>query len=113
MCIRDSSGAVLRGMHENGGFHLKLECCTDSYSIFSYLKSVHLKFPAERGTIFHLAYLREKLVSAIVTWLTWIDTRDMAADGLTKGSCDRLALTEFMRGYFYLKHAFESHSHCS
>ena len=105
------SGAELRKLRENGGFALQLELLTDSLSIFSYLRSVHLKMPAERGTVFHLAYIRECLVNLIVSWFTWIDTRDMVADGLTKGSCDRAQLHEFMRGYFKLRHSASSHSH--
>ena len=56
---------------------------TDSYSIFSYLAAAHLKLPAEKGTYRHLAYLREKLVSALIGAFTWVASRDMVADGLT------------------------------
>ena len=89
---------------------MPLHMYTDSYSIFSYLKAQHLKFPAEKGTYFHLAYLRELLEAGIVRSINWCDTRDMVADGITKGSLDRTALTDVMRGVWKLKHATEAHS---
>ena len=83
---------------------------TDSYSIFSYLKAQHLKMPAEKNTFYHLAWLREKIVAGIIKWFHWVDTRDMFADGITKGSLDRKALHDVMRGVWILKNTMESHS---
>ena len=83
---------------------MKIEALTDSYSIFSYLAAAHLKLPAEKGTYYHLAYLREKLVSRLIGSYTWVDTRDMVADGLTKGRADRTALIAMMHGKFILDH---------
>ena len=88
-----------------GDVPLKIEALTDSYSIFSYLAAQHLKLPAEKGTFYHLAYLREKLVSGIVRSYSWTDTRDMVADGLTKGIADRSALAAMMDGVYHLQHA--------
>ena len=99
-----------RRLREAGGYAMPLHMYTDSYSIFSYLKAQHLKFPAEKGTYFHLAYLRELLEAGIVRSINWCDTRDMVADGITKGSLDRTALTDVMRGVWRLKHATEAHS---
>ena len=82
---------------------------TDSYSIFSYLKAQHLKLPAEKNTFYHLAWLREKIVAGVIKWFHWVDTRDMFADGITKGSLDRQALQDVMHGIWVLKHAMESH----
>ena len=83
---------------------MKIQAHTDSYSIFSYLAAAHLKLPAEKGTYYHLAYLREKLVSRLIGSYTWVDTRDMVADGLTKGRADRTALIAMMHGKFILDH---------
>ena len=65
---------------------VSIEAITDSYTIFSYLAAAHLKLPAEKSTYFHLAYLREKLECGLIHSYNWVDTRDMVADGLTKGS---------------------------
>ena len=83
---------------------------TDSYSIFSYLKAQHLKFPAEKGTYFHLAYLREALERGWVHSWNWVDTRDMIVDGMTKGRLDRTALQTLMAGRWQIKHEISSHS---
>ena len=89
---------------------MQLHMFTDSYSIFSYLKAQHLKFPAEKGTYFHLASLREMLVNGIISSYNWCDTRDMLADGMTKGRLDRDALVSVMHGKWKLEHATETHS---
>ena len=81
---------------------------TDSYSIFSYLKAAHLKFPAEKATYLHLAYLKELLDAKAVKSLTWVDTRDMVCDGLTKGMADRSALHRLMAGVWKLSHPCET-----
>ena len=82
-----------------------IEALTDSYSIFSYLAAAHLKLPAEKSTYYHLANLREKLVCGLISSYNWTDTRDMVADGLTKGSADRSALSAVMDGKYHLHHA--------
>ena len=84
---------------------MRIEAITDSYSIFNYLAAAHLKLPAEKSTYFHLAYLREKLECGLIHAYNWVDTRDMIADGLTKGSADRSALSAIMDGRYKLQHA--------
>ena len=92
---------------------MSIEALTDSYSIFSYLAAAHLKLPAEKGTFYHLAYLRERLVSRLIGSYTWVDTRDMVADGLTKGRADRTALINMMHGNYELDHACHEYSEMS
>ena len=99
------SGESMMRAIRGGDVPLKIEALTDSYSIFSYLAAQHLKLPAEKGTYYHLAYLREKLVSGIIQSYSWTDTRDMVADGLTKGVVDRSALAAMMSGTYTLQHA--------
>ena len=88
-----------------GSVPMKIEAITDSYSTFSYLAVAHLKLPAEKGTYYHLAYLREELTTSRVRSVNWIDTRDMITDGLAKGSVDRTMLASIMSGSFELKYA--------
>ena len=89
---------------------MNTEALTDSYSIFSYLAAAHLKLPAEKSTYYHLAYLREKLGSRHIRSYNWTDTRDMVADGLTKGTADRAPLASIMDGIYDLQHAV--HEYC-
>ena len=83
---------------------MAIEALTDSYSIFSYLAAAHLKLPAEKGTYYHFAYLREKIVSTLIGSYTWVGTRDMVTDGLTKGRADRTPLAAIMSGSYILNH---------
>ena len=57
------SGGSLKNALATGNLPMKIEALTDSYFIFSYLAAAHLKLPAEKSTYYHLAYLREQLVS--------------------------------------------------
>ena len=40
----------------------------------------------------HLISLRDRLIQGIIRRMLWVDTRDMLADGLTKGGIDRTLL---------------------
>ena len=97
------SAARLRQLSEQGGFGTLLSAYTDSKSIWSYLKANHLKTPAEKGTFYHLAFVQETL-NRWLSEFSWIDTRDMVADALTKGKLDRLPLQKFMQGHWQLEH---------
>ena len=81
---------------------MPIESLTDSYSSFRCLAVARLKLPAENGTYYHLVYLCAKLVASLIKFYSWIDTRDMVADGLTKGRVDRTMLARAMRGSFNL-----------
>ena len=98
----------LRRRQVEGTYAMEVHMFTDSFSIYSYLRAAHLQFPAEKATHLHLAYLKELLDSKAVKSLTWVDTRDMVCDGLTKGMADRSALHKLMRGEWILKHPCES-----
>ena len=102
----------LRDRLEHGDFEmpLELDAFTDSYSIFSYPRSQHLKMPADKSTFYHLAHLREVLDRHLVNRYIWIDTRDMVMDGMTKGLADRLALQAFMKGSWKIEHKYEIHA---
>ena len=98
------TGESLMHRLSRGQLPMQIEALTDSYSIFSYLAAAHPKLPAEKSTYYHLAYLREKLVCGLIRSYNWTDTRDMVADGLTKGSADRSALSAIMDGRYHLHH---------
>ena len=44
-------------------------------------------------------------MNRLIRSYNWIDTRDMVADGLTKGSSDRTLLSAVMDGSYTLEHA--------
>ena len=43
-------------------------------------------------------------MSTLIGSYTWVDTRDMVADGLTKGRADRTPLAAIMSGSYILNH---------
>ena len=52
----------------------------------------------------HIQFVRELLDRGVFQAMCWLDTRDMLADGLTKGCVDRSLLHQAMDGHFTFKH---------
>ena len=67
-----------------------------------------MKNPAEKNFIAHLLWLKNKLENGVIKQLTWTDTRDMTADGHTKGSIKRTAIHNLMNGSLTVQHKRES-----
>ena len=80
----------------------------DAYSVFSATTAVNVKTPADSSLLAHLQYLRELLDRDVLSEIWWCDTRDMLADGLTKGQVHRDALQDAMRGTIKLTQAIHS-----
>ena len=73
--------------------------------VFAAVAETFLKIPAGNSLLLHVQYIRELLDTHVLDALLWLDTRDMMADGLTKGSVEREALHAVMRGEWTLEHA--------
>ena len=67
-------------------------------SVYAAVTAVQVKVPAESSLLSHIQFLRELLDNDVVEAIAWADTRDMLADGLTKGTVDRTALQQAMDG---------------
>ena len=80
----------------------------DAESVFKSLTSKDLKIPTERTLLGHISWIREFLDLGILSNVQWCDTRDMTADGHTKGSIDRQLLLEVMVGTQVYKHDVKS-----
>ena len=76
----------------------------DAYSVFSAATAAQIKIPAQQSLVSHVQFLRELLDRGVLHRLWWIDTRDMVADGLTKGSIEREALHMIMDGAINMQH---------
>ena len=76
---------------------------TDAKSVYAAVSARHVKQPADKSLWIHVQYLRELLDDHTVDTIRWIDTQDMASDGLTKGSVDREALDQVMAGKYVYK----------
>ena len=76
----------------------------DAQSVFAAVTAAIVKPPADKSLLSHVQYVRSLLDSGVLTRFGWIDTRDMYADGLTKGAVNRQQLHECMEGKFRLLH---------
>ena len=87
---------------------VNMSIAIDAMSVFAAVTASHVKIPSERSLLSHLQYVRELLDRRVLESLTWLDTRDMAADGMTKGSIARDAITDCMNGSLTLNHSCKS-----
>ena len=63
---------------------------------------------ADKSMIFHVKALRHQFATCQIAALIWLDTRDMLADGLTKGKIDRQALIKALNsGKWFVEHPSE------
>jgi hypothetical protein len=88
----------LKRYREEGGLALKVVLTIDAESVYKSLTSRDLKTPAERTLLGHICFIRELLQLGLIDSIQWCDTRDMVADGHTKGSIDRQLLLDLMNG---------------
>ena len=77
------------------------------FRLFTYLSGERKDMGVKR---YERAEMRELLNRQVLNELKWCDTRDMTADGHTKGSVSREALLQLMNGHFKYKHATQSTS---
>ena len=91
-------------MQEAGELSLHILPATDARSVFDAVAARDICEPAEGSLKLHLLALRDKVIRGVVKRLFWTDTRDMLADGLTKGSVDRDALHSAMTGSAVVSH---------
>ena len=88
----DQGSDALAKSQEDGGLRPLIKAATDAKAVFDSVAAPDICDPAECSLKLHLIALRNKIAYGIVDSLWWSDTRDMLADGLTKGSVNRMAL---------------------
>ena len=108
MCIRDSTFSRAKQRREEGTWAIPMSLSVDAMSVFAAVTASQIKIPAEKALWSHVQYLRELLDIRVLLWLIWIDTRDMHADGLTKGSVERTALQAIMNGEYMTEHEYKA-----
>ena len=77
---------------DEGKLRPHIKAATDAKAVFDSVAAPDICDPAESSLKLHLLALRDFVTHGIIESLFWTDTRDMLADGLTKGSVDRAAL---------------------
>jgi hypothetical protein len=75
-----------------GDWAIPMSACIDAKAVFDNIVADVVKTPYDKHLLVHALAVREFLRSRSVHSLYWIDTNDMLADGLTKGSIDRVSL---------------------
>ena len=70
----------------------------DALSVYASITQTFQKTPADQSVLIHSLYIRQLLTDGVLSALAWVDTRDMHADGLTKGSVDRKGIHDIMTG---------------
>ena len=89
---------------------IKIDIGIDAMSVYAAVTAAHIKIPAEKALLGHLQFLRELLDKGVINALYWVDTRDMVADGMTKGSVARDAILRAMSGSIIVSHAVKEWS---
>ena len=77
---------------DKGELLLPIEVCTDCRSIYDSLSATETKTPTESSLVLILNSVKQLMQAHVVKYLTWINTHDMIADGMTKGGVSRRAL---------------------
>ena len=83
---------AVRRLEEAGKLPCNIIAVIDAQSVFDSLASPEIRPPSESSLIMLLCSLKEQLRSGLIRRLFWVDTLDMIADGLGKGSVSRQAL---------------------
>ena len=92
-------------IHNSGQYAVECELFVDARAVFDSVTAKTVKTPADKIFLLHALALRDHLEAGQLTQLTWIDTRDMVADALNKGSIDRTALRRFFeQGQWAVSH---------
>ena len=105
-CACDQSVADMATLQEEGKLQPPIKGVVDAKAVFDSIRASDVCEPAESSLKLHLLAIRDKLAAGILQQLFWGDTRDMLADGLTKGSVNRSALQLAQEdGRFKLQHA--------
>ena len=95
-------------IREGGGCTVKMHLLIDAMSVFQAVKQENFKAPTEKSLLSHIAWLKEMLGLGHLSAVSWCDTRDMIADGLTKGKVPRDLLLMAMSGVRTVNHPHES-----
>jgi len=89
---------------EIGGLRIKVMLTIDAEYVFKSLSIKDLKKPTECTLLGHISWIRQMMERGIVQAIQWCDTRDMSADGHTKGCIDRELFLQVMAGTQSFKH---------
>ena len=93
-----ATAAAARQLRETGGMSVPMVLYIDAMSVFAAITALQIKVPADSSVLCYLQYLRELMEHRVLHALVWVDTRDMLADGMTKGAVERKDIHAVMNG---------------
>ena len=99
-----------RRLREEGGLAFQVTLGVDAKSVFESLRASPLRIPTENSLYGHLAWLRELIKLQLIHTIRWVDTWDMSADALNKGTAPREKLLAAMVGKLKLDFHFKSYT---
>jgi hypothetical protein len=76
----------------------------DAKSVYAAITATCIKSPTDKALLCHILHIRELLDHRVLSSLIWLDTRDLTADGLTKGAVPREALHVMQDGHMHISH---------
>ncbi len=83
---------VLDKGERTGTLVFPIKACADAKNLFDAIAAADTKQPIESSLVSILLQLKKSLLTHSLKKLWWVDTRDMIADGLQKGSIGRAEL---------------------
>jgi len=93
---------------QEGGWKVPCALYLDAMSVTAAITATFVKIPADNSAYMQCLYIRELLEHGVLGALVWQDTRDMVADGLTKGAIEREALHKLMAGLCQATHEMKA-----
>ena len=97
-------------MEGKRGLDSKVYLTIDAACVSKSLSSKDIKTPTESTLLGHINWIRQMMSTGIVHSIQWCDTRDMTADGHTKGSIDREGISHIMSGRQAFSHEVKRYS---
>eukprot|EP00959_Pyramimonas_sp_CCMP1952_P147199 3080671-Pyramimonas_sp.AAC.1 len=86
------------------GLNIKATLAIDAESVFKFLSNKDLKNPTACTLLGHISWMRQMMERCMVHCVQWHSTRDLTADGHTKGRIDRDMLRQVMGEVQSFKH---------
>lgn len=110
LLVPNCTAASLARMDETGTLPVLLQAITDCKSLVDALAVEETQVPSESSLIMVLLQIKEALRTGTLSSIVWVDTRDMLADALNKGTIARHAIIQFSRSAEWtLQHPYHIH----
>ena len=100
ICGAGATSSQLAKRLEVGTLQPPVDAGVDAKSVFDAIDATDVADLQECSLKLHVLSIRDKLMYGVLRDLWWVDTRDMLADGLTKGGIDRAALVAAAGGTY-------------